>query len=380
MELDYEVGLITFPLGKAGSTPLLNLVKLLTEISNEVYIISGGPALESLKLFKNKNIYVVNIHHKVGSNAFTRITNYITTQFMILRNIILIYRRVDFFIFFIGGEGLLIPFLALKLLKRKFILMPGGVASKGYLVRKDPLFKFMSLLVTVNFSLADRIVVYSHALIRELNINQGNKTVVAHRHFVDFTKFIIKKRISERANVVGYIGRFADEKGILNLVKSISLVLNRRKDVCFVLCGEGELSDEIRKIIQHENLEAYVKLTGWISHADIPNFLNDFKLLVLPSYTEGLSNIMLEAMACGTPVLATSVGAIPDIIKDDETGFLLKSNDPKHIAVRVIEILNKPALLEKVSINAYNYVRNNFSYEKTLESWRRILSELESSR
>jgi len=61
--------------------------------------------------------------------------------------------------------------------------MLGGNVSKGYLIRKDPLFKFMPLLVTANFALADRIVVYSHALIRELNINQGNETVVVHRHF-----------------------------------------------------------------------------------------------------------------------------------------------------------------------------------------------------
>jgi glycosyltransferase involved in cell wall biosynthesis len=100
------------------------------------------------------------------------------------------------------------------------------------------------------------------------------------------------------------------------------------------------------------------------------------KLLVLPSYTEGLPNIVLEAMACGTVVLATPVGAIPDIIKDGETGFLLKSNDPKHIAERILELLNKPELLDKVSINAYNYVRKNFSYEKTLDAWRKILSEL----
>jgi len=188
----------------------------------------------------------------------------------------------------------------------------------------------------------------------------------------------IKKRINERANGVGYIGRFADEKGNLNPVKSISLVLNRRKDVCFELCGEEELSDEIRKIIQHESLGAYVRLTGWISYADIQNFLNEFKLLVLPSYTEGLPNIMLEAMASGTPVLATQVGVIPDIIKDNENGFLLRSNGSKHITERIVELLNKPELLEKVSINAYNYARAKFSYEKTLQIWRKILKELEA--
>jgi len=368
-----KLGLVTFPLGKAGSTPLVNLVKLLTDVSNEVYVISGGPALESLKIFKN--VYVININHKVDSKIFSRIINYVKTQIVLSCNIIIIYRRVKFFIFFIGGEGFLIPFLMLKILKKKIILMPGGVASKGYLVRKDPLFNFASLLAKVNFSLADRIVVYSPALIQELNINSKNKIIVAHRHFVDF-KYIVNKKIDARANIIGYIGRFSEEKGISNLVESIPLLLKSRKDVYFMLCGDGKLSNKIRKIIKFQDLETYVNLTGWVSHKEVPTFLTNFKLLVIPSYTEGLPNVMLEAMACGTPVLAMPVGSIPDVIQDCETGFLLKSNDPKHIAEKIIELLNKPELLEKVSINAYKYVRQNFSYERTLETWRRILQEI----
>ena len=54
----------------------------------------------------------------------------------------------------------------------------------------------------------------------------------------------------------------------------------------------------------------------------------------------------------------------------------MKSNDPEHIADRIVELLGKPELLEKVSVNAYNYVRENFSYEKTLEAWRKILEQL----
>jgi glycosyltransferase involved in cell wall biosynthesis len=122
--------------------------------------------------------------------------------------------------------------------------------------------------------------------------------------------------------------------------------------------------------------EAGLTFLKWLPHHKLPLLLNKLRLLVLPSVTEGLPNVVLEAMACGTPVLATPVGAIPDIIKEGESGFLLKSNDPKHIAERIIELLNKPDLLEKVSVNAYNYVRENFSFEKTLDAWRKILSEL----
>jgi len=371
-----DVCIVTFPLLHAGYTPISNLTRLISKIAGTVYLISGGPALEKLHL--DPNVQAIKNVHRANSTLIMRIINYVRTQIKILCSVIVASRKVDSFIFFIGGEGLLIPMLALKLLGKRVMLMPGGVSAKVYEIEKDPLSKFMYILTDINFYLANRIVIYSPALIQELNVNRGNKIVVAHEHFIDSTKFMVKKKINERANVIGYIGRFTEEKGILNFVKSIPLVLKHRKDVRFMLCGEGKLSDEIRNIIQCEGLDAYVKLTGWVSHEDVPNFLNDLKLLILPSYTEGLPNIMLEAMACETPVLATPVGAIPDIIRDGETGFLLKSNDPKYIAEKTVDLLNKPELLEKVSKNAYKWVRENFSEEKTLESWRRILHEFET--
>jgi glycosyltransferase involved in cell wall biosynthesis len=338
--------------------------------------VSGG-AMEDLKI--DANVQVMMFTHKVSSKLFMRIINYMFMQLKILCRIIAISREVNLFVFSLGGECLFVPILALKLLRKKVILIPGGITRRVYSVKKDFLSKFVSVLVSLNSYLAYRLVLYSYMLIQEGNFARyQRKIIIAHEHFIDFTKFVVKKKINERTNVVGYIGRLSEEKGILNLVKSIPLVSKHRKDVHFILCGEGKLSDEIRNIIRYEGLEAHVKLTEWVSHKEVPNRLNDLKLLVLPSYTEGLPNVVLEAMACGTPVLATQVGAIPDIIRDGETGFLLESNDPKHIAEKIVELLNKPALLEKVSKNAYECVRENFSEEKTLGFWRRILHELET--
>jgi glycosyltransferase involved in cell wall biosynthesis len=165
------------------------------------------------------------------------------------------------------------------------------------------------------------------------------------------------------------------EKGVLNFVEAIPITVKQMKNVDFVLVGDGPLFSLVNKKIGVFSGQQ-VKVLKWLPHHKLPLLLNKLRLLVLPSVTEGLPNVVLEAMACGTPVLATPVGAIPDIIKEGESGFLLKSNDPKHIAERIIELLNKPDLLEKVSVNAYNYVRENFSFEKTLDAWRKILSEL----
>jgi len=92
----------------------------------------------------------------------------------------------------------------------------------------------------------------------------------------------------------------------------------------------------------------------------------------LPSYTEGLPNVMLEGMACGTPVLATPVGAIPDVIKDGETGFIMEDNSPACIAENIERALNNPDL-ERIIENARELVEKEFTYEATVERYKKAL-------
>lgn len=118
-------------------------------------------------------------------------------------------------------------------------------------------------------------------------------------------------------------------------------------------------------------------LISWagISHDDLPRYLNQLRLLVLPSYTEGLPNIMLEAMACGTSVLATPVGAIPDVIIDGKTGFIMENNSPECIAENVIRALNSPAL-DKIAEEGRRFVEENFTFEQVIERWKEVLEGL----
>lgn len=370
-----NVGVVTFPISHA--IPLLNLVNVLCGLSKEVYLISGGFGLRNLEF--SENVCVTKVEHNSRTGIILRVFNYIITQLKISYHAIRISKNTDLFVFFIGGEGLVIPMLALKLLRKKVVLMLGGIATKVYRtrMRSDPLSNFLSLSVSFNSSLADRLIIYSSMLSREANLEKyQHKILTAHEHFVDFTRFTIKKEIDQRSNVVGYIGRLSEEKGILNLIEAIPLVLKGRTSTRFVICGGGSLYDEAEKIMKVEGVEAHVRLMKWVAHEEVPQYLNELKLLVLPSFTEGLPNVVLEAMACGTPVLATPVGGIPEIIKNGETGFILGSNDPKLIADKIVELLDTPKLLEKVSENAYKWVRENFTKEKTIKTWRNILEEI----
>ncbi|MGI5892725.1 MAG: glycosyltransferase family 4 protein [Bacillota bacterium] len=165
------------------------------------------------------------------------------------------------------------------------------------------------------------------------------------------------------------------EKGIENFAKALPAILHDHQNFHANIGGDGPLKEEIKVILEEDNLTTRVSLLGWISHDDLPKYLNQFRLLVLPSYTEGLPNIMLEAMACGTPVLATPVGAIPDVIIDGKTGFIMENNSPECIAENVIRALNSPDL-ERIAEAGRWFVEGEFTFERVVERWKKVLEEI----
>ena len=94
---------------------------------------------------------------------------------------------------------------------------------------------------------------------------------------------------------------------------------------------------------------------------------------MLPSYIEGFSNIVLEAMARGTPVLANSVLGIHDLIKDGETGFIMENNSPECIAKNVIRVLAHPNINE-ITKNARALIEEKYNYLAAVDGYRIILS------
>lgn len=369
-----NIGIITFPIAANGNIPLSNLIDIVYPLSNNLYLITGDDGYQFFR--SDKRFKVFCIEHKSGLLPLSRVCNYIHTNLKIASNIFKLRSDVDIWIFFIGGDALLLPMLTAKMLRKHCILSLASSATQILKSSKDNLYKVTEILSYVNFSLSDKIVLHSKNLLYEWNMEKFQKKVfIAHEYFLNFEHFNLKKDFKDRKNLVGYIGTLTEAKGVFNYILAIPKVIVKRDDLKFLIAGKGNLHDSILNQLCENNLNKFVKYEGWIPHDKLPTYLNEIKLLVIPSYTESGPIIALEAMACGTPILITRVGHVSNMINDGENGFILENNSPECIAANIMRVLSS-SNLDQVIINAQDLVRQNFTYESAVEKYKIILESI----
>jgi glycosyltransferase involved in cell wall biosynthesis len=187
--------------------------------------------------------------------------------------------------------------------------------------------------------------------------------------------FKVYSEYSARQNCVGLVGRLFDEKGIREFIQAIPGILHWNKNVSFMIIGTGNLDQEVEKLLSTSELEQQVTWIRGVPHDEVSKYLNTMRLLVVPSTDEGLPMIILEALGCGTPVLATPVGCIPDVIHDQETGFILPDNAPETIEQGVIRAMSHSDLSRIIS-NGLDLLHKNYSLESSTARYRNILNSL----
>lgn len=350
------------------------LEKFLTLVLSQyvkVILISGDLPAEF-----NGKVHWYNPHLSPSTRIFSRFINYNICQLQVALFIVKsIKRNSNIVAFFLGSHPIIL--LILKFLNIRTIRWQGGSYSKQTFNDKWDLKSIPMIMIfeSIPNMLFDRLLVESESCILFQNLNKYRYKTYVCPLFVNQTLFYTKTKFSDRKTCIGYIGHLDKNKGILELLASFSILKQyiQSNDVTIIICGQGPLLYTLKQMTIKNDLTNNFVFLGWKRHSDVCNVLNQLKLLILPSHSEGLPNILIESMFCSTPVLATQVGAIPDLIKEGETGFLLEDASPEHMANRIIELINNPDILEKASKNSYRYARENFTFEKTVSLFKRIL-------
>ena len=367
----YNVGILTSPTEKASVPAISNLIEILKPLSNTITLVTGNA---SYNFFKNdKNIFIFDISYRIESNPIKKSLHYFFSQLYSSWIILKQRKSVDIWFFFMGGERQFFPILLTKLLKKPSLLMITGSYVKIATYSRDPYILPIKLLYAINCELVGGIILYSPRLIANAEFDRHQKKIfIARRHFVDLELFNVKIDFSKREKIIGYFGRLSEEKGVLNFILAAEKIRSRNPEIKIIIGGEGELGEQIKQFIHKNNLQDMISLLGWVPHEELSDYLNKLKLLVLPSYTEGFPNIILESMACGVPVLATPVGAVCDILEDGVTGFLLEENSPEKITDAIINIFER-ADLERIAKNGKKNADLKYSLKKASDDFDKII-------
>jgi glycosyltransferase involved in cell wall biosynthesis len=172
---------------------------------------------------------------------------------------------------------------------------------------------------------------------------------------------------------VGIVGRLVPIKDHETFFRAASLVLRQKPDVTFIVAGDGEL---------RKQLEAYaapllggrIRFLGWVS--DLPKLYSALDAVVLTSTNEGTPTALIEAGAAGKPVVATRVGGVPDVVRDGETGFVVRPRSPKLIAERILGLIVHPTNGQAMGDAARGWVADRFSAERLADDIAELYREL----
>ncbi|MBB3273501.1 MULTISPECIES: glycosyltransferase [Pseudomonas] len=153
------------------------------------------------------------------------------------------------------------------------------------------------------------------------------------------------------------VGRLCEQKGQLLLLEAARQLAAQSIDFELVLAGDGEMRQQIEALIARHGLQQHVRITGWISSAQVREEILAARALVLPSFAEGLPVVIMEAMALRRPVLTTYVAGIPELVRPGENGWLFPAGAVDELAEAMADCLCQPAdVLQRMGEAAYQRV------------------------
>jgi len=377
-----DVCVLTHPLGAAGENATRTLLEILAAITSVSLVTADLPGDSAIR----EHHEVVELTEKSAgqSNVLAAAFRFGLNQ---LRMCAAIARREEEIVLFFGATAYLLPIAWARLLGRTVVLEPRGdvpLTLRLSWEQRMPAVLARALagpvwaLERLGYSLADAIVTYTPAMARELGLDTfEGKLYPSGARYVDTDRFAPDVPFEERDPVVGFIGRIDEEKGIRTLA-AVATALP--EEVTFRFVGDGDLRPWLERELADEIAVGSVEVVGWVDHDEVPDELTRLRLLVMPSEpTEGLPTTILEAMACGTPVLSTPVAGVPDVVTPGETGFLLDETDPDSIADAIVSGLERGDL-PAMSRNGRELVERRYSFDAAVDRYEAILSDVAAAR
>jgi glycosyltransferase involved in cell wall biosynthesis len=292
-----------------------------------------------IRLLRRQRIQIVNIHYPAESCIYFAICRYILP----IRLVISVH----------GAD-----------------LFPGGVRRAKYPRSIKWLLEASDLIVAPSNGYRQDVA----GLFPELT----GRIVFIHNG-VDLSELesVPHKKISpNRTPYVLCVAMLNEKKGIDVLLRAFAHLQDGRPDLRLVLAGDGPLRDRLEKLAASLGLTARVEFRGRQTRSQVGELLRGCEVFVLPSRSEPFGIVLIEAMACKKPVVATSVGGIPEIVENGGNGLLVRPDDPQALAGALIKILSDTNFRARIASNGLLTARKRFRAEKTGAAYEAVYAAL----
>lgn len=323
--------------------------------------------------------------HNLEDKSLPNLLTSLSFSLMLACKLYTMRKKYDLVHFHGASLPLIICLPLLKLLRKKVIakVLASGLGTEAGSLRGRYL--FLGNIMAYILKKADLFIAISQEIADGLRKDGIPPERIKHiTNFVDTDKFqpinnnerhMFKRTLSLDENIViNFTGRIVGRKGLDILIhaftKNSELTLSSR----LLIVGTGQDEQRVKEMVSDLGIGDKVRFLGHSS--EVARYYQTSDIFVLPSYAEGMPNSLLEAMACGLPVIASRIGGVVDVVEDGKSGILFEPGDVSGLASAMIRLLQDDELRQRLGLEARKRIVENFSIDRIAEEYIELYEEI----
>jgi glycosyltransferase involved in cell wall biosynthesis len=235
-----------------------------------------------------------------------------------------------------------------KLKKMKIIMHMHGGGFKDFYAKNN----LNKIYIKSILGLSDKVICLSEEWHQFYSYELNLKNTIILGNAIEISEPFIKKKINGQIRIL-FMGKICNEKGIFDLIKFLSTNSNfLMGKIKLVICGVDE-GNKINDLTSNKSWQKHIEHIGWVEGERKNKLIKESDIFILPSHFEGVPISILEAMAFGKPIIATNIGGIPSLVKNEINGWLIEPKKLDKLEEIFDDILEDPSILYKLGRSSY---------------------------
>lgn len=283
-------------------------------------------------------------------------------------------KKINYALIFTGNGASFVEKGTMSLICRIFKVKVLLAPRSGFIMRDIEMGGGMKKFIEFVFMNSNIVIcqssIWRDYFLKNLGIPEEKFTII--NNWIDVDKYNSEKRQNSVINIL-FLAWVDYNKGIFDLIEGINLI-NPEIEFVLNIAGNGSAKEEISILINDLKLNDKVKLLGWVLGDEKLRLLKRTDIFILPSHYEGFPNALLEAMASGIACIATDVGAVSDIILNNNNGIIIPVRDKYSIAKSIQYLIENQEIRYKLGKSARDTVEKKYSIKSAIEEFKRLIN------